>query len=370
MKLPREFLIPLSIAIFSLLFSLVFLPFASNLLQNPRIAEYGTLEAWSIWDAPHYLDIADNWYQSTGDDAYWIVFLPLFPVLVAITQYLPFLGILQAAYLVSISAAVGSAIVFYKLVRLDETRKVSLYSVLALFIFPTSFFLFLPYPESVFLLLILLTFYNLRKGNFLLGSIFAMLATATKIAGLALIPVIFVEFLLHHITLQKPAKLLKAVLILNLPIAGFLFYLLINYLTFGDIFYFQKAQNQNWNTDFYPIVPAFKQAVSFTSDPEFETAIYLGFGQLIAFFLALATLVYSWFKLRKSYFVFSLAFFVIYASMSYWLSFPRYLLSLFPLFIMMGRFSQNRFFVTLYIFLSLILLFVLGTIALEHGSIL
>ena len=370
-KFPKELLPPISIALFSLIFSLLVLPAISlNLFQNPRLIEYGTYEAWNIWDAPHYLDIADNWYVSTGEDANWIVFLPLYPILVAAAEYIPFLGILHAGYLVSAVTSIGSAMVFYKLLRLDESQKTSFMSVTALFLFPTSFFLFLPYPESTFLLLILLSFYNLRKGNFLIGSVFAMLATSSKIAGLALVPVIFVEFVLHHIRFQKPAKLLKAFLTLNLPIAGFLFYLLINYQIFGDIFYFQKAQGQNWNTGFYPVIPGFKQAVSFTSDYEFETRMYLGFGQIASFILAFVTVVYSWFSLRKTYFYYSLAFFVIYSSMSFWLSFPRYLLSLFPLFIMLGRFSANWIFMALWVFFSLILLFVFGIIALEHGPVL
>lgn len=179
-----------------------------------------------------------------------------------------------------------------------------------LFIFPTAFFLFIPYSESVFLLLLLLTFFYLRKGQFLTGSFFAMLSTATKIAGLALIPVIFAELILHH-NLQsgKPIKFFKTFLVLNLPIIGFLFYLSINYLTFGDIFYFQKVQSENWKNGFSPLIPAFKQAVVFTTDREFEAAIYLGYSQIAALFLTLITVVYSFFKLRKSYFIFSLAFF-------------------------------------------------------------
>jgi len=370
-KFPKELFIPVSISFLSLVFSLVILPFISlNLFHNPRIAELGVLEAWTIWDAPHYLDLADSWYKSTGDDAFWIVFLPLFPILVAVADFIPFFSILNSGFLIAAICALASSVVFYKLLRLDENTIVSRFSVLSLFVFPTSFFLFLPYPESVFLLLILLSFLNLRKGNFLIGSVFAMLATATKIAGLALIPVIFTELILHHVKFQKKAKFINAFLVLNLPILGFLFYLYINYSTFGDILYFLQAQNQNWNTGFAPVVPAFKQAISFTSDPEFESAIYLGFGQMAAFIMSLVTVIYSYFKLRRSYFVFSLAFFLIYASMSFWLSFPRYLLSLFPLFIMLGRLSQNKVFRGLWVFLSIILLFVFGTIALEHGSVL
>lgn len=371
MKFFKGLLPPLLISLSSLLFSLIILPLTSlYLFKSPRLAELGFFESWNIWDGPHYLDIATNSYVSSGEDANWIVFLPFYPMLVSSVNFLIHMGVLYAGFFVSAIASIGAAITFYKLLLFDETKKTSFLALVLLFIFPTSFFLFLPYPESVFLLLTLLTFFNLRKGNFLSASIFAMFATATKIAGLTLVPVIFVELVLHHRQFKKPAKFLHSFLILNLPILGFLFYLWINYFTFGDIFHFQKIQNYNWNTSFYPVFPGIKQAINFTSNPEFELQIYLGFAQILAFVLTLATVIYSYFKLRKSYFIFSLSFLLIYSSLSFWLSYPRYLLSLFPLFIMLGKLSAKKLFMIFWISLSLIWLFIFGTIALNHGSVL
>ena len=371
MNLFKEFIAPASIAFVSFIFSVIILGLVSQyIFLNPRVIEYGIFEALSIWDAPHYLDVATNWYQPTGDDAYWIVFLPLYPSLVAFVNLFTFSGILYSSFIVSGICAIICAIFFYKLLLFDEKKKTALLSVSALFFFPTAFFLFLPYPESVFLMLVLATFYFCRKENFILASAFAAFATATKIAGLALVPVIFIELILHHAKFNKPASLFRSFLVLNLPILGFLVYLLINYQVFGDIFYFQKAQSQNWNTDFSLFVSSIKQSWSFTRDADFDTRIYLGYGQLLAFGLAVLTTIYSFFRLRKSYFVYSLALLFIYGSMSYWLSFPRYLLSLFPLFIMLGRLANNRMFLILWAFVSLIFLFVFGTIAFEHGPVL
>lgn len=371
MKFSQDLILPIGIAVSSFIFSIFILGFVSSqVFFNPRIAELGLFEAWSIWDGPHYLDIADNWYVPGGDDANWIVFLPLYPLLVRMLALITPLGILYSGFFVSFICSILASVFLYKLARLDETKKTSVFSIIALFLFPTSFFLFLPYPESLFLLLILLTFYFARKGNFLTASFFAMLATGTKIAGLALIPVIFVELILHHIKFKRPAKLLNFFVILNLPILGFLFYLLVNYQTFGDIFYFQRAQSQNWNTNFSPVIAGVRQTLSFINDQDFDTRIYLGYGQILAFGLSVITAIYAYFKLRKSYFVFSLAFLGIYSSMSFWLSFPRYLLCLFPLYIMLGRFLNNRMFLALWVTVCLIFLFVFGTIAVEHGPVL
>ena len=371
MKLSKEFLFPIIFSIVSFVISILVLGLiSSQVFLNPRISEIGLFEAWSIWDSPHYLDIADNWYVSEGEDANWIVFLPLYPLLIRIIDTVLPLGILFSGYLVSFLSTVAASVAFYKLLLLDNPKKTALMSLAALLLFPTSFFLFLPYPESIFLALVLLTFYFARKGNFILASIFAMLCTATKIAGLALIPVIFTEIILHHTRISKQANFYKMFWVLNLPILGFLAYLWINYATHGDIFYFQTVQSANWGTEFSPVISGINQAWGFTGDPEFETRMYLGFGQIGAFVLALLTTIYSFFKLRRSYFVYSAAFLLIYSSMSFWLSFPRYILSLFPLFIIVGIIAKNRMFAVLWLTLSLILLFVFGTIALEHGSVL
>lgn len=53
--------------------------------------------------------------------------------------------------------------------------------------------------------------------------------------------------------------------------------------------------------------------------------------------------------------------------MSFWLSFPRFLLSLFPLFIMLGRILNKPFYLTMWAAVSLIFYFIFGSIALQHG---
>src|SRR2546422_429814 len=40
------------------------------------------LLVWSRWDAPHYLHVAAKGYVGHGQNALWIVFFPLYPLLV------------------------------------------------------------------------------------------------------------------------------------------------------------------------------------------------------------------------------------------------------------------------------------------------
>lgn len=370
LKLRKEFLLPPFIALISLAFSLLFLTTISlHLFNNTRVGDFGLIQAWNIWDAPHYLDIAQNWYRNEGTEANFIAFLPFFPALLAGIRFLTHADLLFLGFFISIISSISLSIVFYQLVKIDQSKKVAISSLLLLFSFPTSFFLFIPYPESVFLLLCLSTFLCMRKDKILLASIFALFATATKIAGLALIPVIFVELFLAYRESNKPIPFLKTALALNLPILGFLFYLWVNFTSFGDPLYFSAAQQANWSVKFSPVITGFKQAFDFIFYPELSISLYMGTAQIVAFLLGLTTTIYSYFRLRKSYFVFSLGLLFIYSSMSYWMSMPRFILSMFPLFIMLARFSDNRLFLIFSILISLTFLFIFGTIALEYGPI-
>lgn len=40
------------------------------------------MNMFNHWDAPHYEAIAKNWYANTGDAANFIVFFPLYPILI------------------------------------------------------------------------------------------------------------------------------------------------------------------------------------------------------------------------------------------------------------------------------------------------
>lgn len=50
-------------------------------LTNSAItnAPRGWFEIWNRWDAPHYLQLAEQGYKATGEDRLLLVFYPLYP---------------------------------------------------------------------------------------------------------------------------------------------------------------------------------------------------------------------------------------------------------------------------------------------------
>ena len=111
------------------------------------------LEAWPRWDAMHYFALAQHGYfgVSEGDT----VFYPLYPALQRALA--PVLGgdYLLASLLVSTVATAAALACLYMLAESRYGRDAARWAVLALALYPTAFFLFAPFTESLFLALTL-----------------------------------------------------------------------------------------------------------------------------------------------------------------------------------------------------------------------
>lgn len=278
---------------------------------------------WVRWDGPHYLEIAINWYQSSGEQALFIVFYPLYPLIVKMMTFLitdPF----TSSILVSILFSFTASIALFELTLLDYSKKKALLAVWFLNIFPTSYFLQASYTESLFLTVSILTVYFFRKKYFILSGIFGLLSTLTRINGILLIPLLLGE-------LKSSRSIISFAL---LPI-GTLIYLGINFVTFGDPLYFIKPLTANWYKHLeWPWVGINNLIFSFPiySDENF----YIYFSELVALIFISVMTIDVFFKVRKSYAVYLLTNLLIFTSTSFILSTPRYSLSLFPIFIALG----------------------------------
>lgn len=188
--------IPILIALVSELVILFFLGRLSvYLFPQSRAATLNIWELWNVWDAPHYIQIASSGYQNKGIEVNFIVFLPFLPLLIFLSKSLFHTNFLTAGYIVSFITSTLLAIMFYKLTLIDYPKRIACRTVLFLFIFPTAFFLHIPYTESLFLLLSIAAFYFVRKRNYWTSLFLVSLADFTKVAGLALVPAIFSEIL-------------------------------------------------------------------------------------------------------------------------------------------------------------------------------
>src|SRR6266481_2208899 len=139
--------------------------------------------SWNRWDAANYVRIAQFGYQRVYDTA----FFPLFPLLIsAIAHLLGSWSYLLVGTLLSNAALLGSLFVIYQLAVESQGEQVAGRTLLYLCIFPTAFFFFAAYNESLFLLLTSGAFLAMRRQRWWLAGILGMLAAITRPAGLFL----------------------------------------------------------------------------------------------------------------------------------------------------------------------------------------
>ncbi len=158
------------------------------LLTAPKYSTTGVnlhalLTSWNHWDASNYIRIAQFGYQSIYDTA----FFPLFPLLIHALAF-PFHsgGYLLAGMLISNLALIGTLYIFYQIALDFGGEQIARRSLLYLCIFPTAFFFFTAYNESLFLLLTSGAFLALRRQRWWLAGILGLLATLTRSAGIIL----------------------------------------------------------------------------------------------------------------------------------------------------------------------------------------
>jgi hypothetical protein len=150
---------------------------------------------------------------------------------------------------------------------------------------------------------------------------------------------------------------------------GFVAYLFLNFYLFGNFTYFLEAQKSNWGTEISFSLKGLIEASNsiFWRPP--DQALYMGYAQVGAFILGLLGLIYTSMRLRISYAVYYFFTFLVSILPSFWISLPRYELVLFPLFIMISRFSQNKMFFTLWIAVSLFFYILFSLLAVQHGPV-
>jgi hypothetical protein len=139
------------------------------------------------WDAAWYLRIAESGYGGSDVRA---AFFPLYPLLVRAVAA-PFGAspgaLLVAAYVVSLAAFLGALVLLHRLVSLELGRPLAQPALLLLAVFPAAVFFGAPYSESLFLLLAVGAFYAARTGRWAWAGAAAAGAAATRSSGVLLL---------------------------------------------------------------------------------------------------------------------------------------------------------------------------------------
>ncbi|MEN6343550.1 MAG: hypothetical protein ABFC89_13440 [Methanospirillum sp.] len=308
--------------------------------------EHVTLfSTFKTWDGHHYLFLAENGYpdEVTNNTAFY----PLYPFITRSTGLIFFGNMLAAGLFISNLCSILAIAYFYSFVKKLYNDRIAFTASLFMMSFITFFFTSLVYTEGLFLLLVTALFYHLYENKIypcLLLSILIPLARPTGI--LVILPLY--AYLILEIWKGKRIVEIKNFLPTLGIITGFLLYLAImNYFT-GSIysgFVAQSLFGSHYSLDnlLNPLQWLMDNFITihYTLNG-FTTSILnrIGFG----FFLILLYFIYKY--LDTTLFVYSLALGLIPALTGEFSSYIRYLLVVFPIFIVLSlKFEKNPFLV-------------------------
>lgn len=294
-----------------------------NYLRNPYLL------SWANFDGEHYLSVAQVGYKGLEQ-----AFFPVYPILIRFLAQpfgvnLYYLTI--AGLIISNLTFLVSLIFLWKLIRIDFPKRIAWLTLLTLILFPTSFYFGAVYTESLFLLLIILSFYFGLKNNWQLAAIFGMIASATRVFGVLLLPSLLIE------AWQKKEWSYKLLWLLLIPL-GLGAYLYYSWLTSGDPWIFYHNQPLVGEQHQFGIIP-FPQVVfryfKILTSADMTNPIYQTVAlELLTGIIFLILPIYGYFKkIRVSYLFFALASFLLPTVQGSFSSLPRYILVLFPSFL-------------------------------------
>ncbi|MEP6708670.1 MAG: mannosyltransferase family protein [Verrucomicrobiota bacterium] len=345
----RPILYPLTLALLTTFITLAFGVCAFLGLEN-RIPEEGWLAIWNRWDAPHFQDVAQNGYpDQVGPREFLIAYLPVFPLAIWVVRWI-FRDWHLAAFLLSNVCCAAAFVYFFLLNRLEYDRRTARWAVLFLATFPTAYFLHAAYSESLFLLCTVAAFYHARRGQWLLCGILGMLATGTRIPGLAIVPPLTLEYLYQRNFRWRKIRWDFAFLAL-IPL-GILAYFFINYHYFGDALHFLGPQRKVWGAFLRsPFPEASANWYGVWHAKPSERVLQYG-GPLVAFVIATGCVLVAPFKLRPCYALYLAFSWVLIFSNNYPVCSPRYLLPVFPLFMLIARLCRQHWLRDAVVFMS------------------
>ena len=300
------------------------------------------LAGWQRFDANWYLAIARAGYEQAGSTVY----LPLYPLLIRAANFLVG-NELVAALVVSNLALLGALYYLYRLTEGILGDAAARRTVVFLLFFPTGFFLYAPYGESLFLFLSLGALVFAQRERWGLSIMFGMLAALTRLQGaLLVLPLGYLAW--KQVTARRlqftDAYRLIGLLLIPAATGAFLVFTNVSLLST-----YEGELHARFVMPWENVGTAIGTLISGQGSP-------IDALNLILTALFGLMLVAVWRALPREYFVYALA---MYAAPLFRMtttqplvSIDRYVLMLFPVFVLWGAWGQNPWVTRAVVYLS------------------
>jgi len=312
------------------------------------------LDVWARWDSGFYLSIVERGYFFEVGQQSSVAFFPLYPLLTGI--FTPFVGsTLAAGVLVSNLALLIALIFLYLLTEFEFDRETATRTIFYIAAFPSAFFFSAVYTESTFLMFAVGTMYFARQKLWAWAAIFGMLTAASRIVGVMMFGIVGLEWLHTHgwtlTTIYRKEAWRNLVnglkndwanlSILFLIPLGLLSYMIFLNNNFGDPLAFSTIQSAWGREQVGPIMVIYRDLAAFFGGDLLRGEVWYHIPiNLGAFFAVVFSLIAIWRRLGEHYALFCvLGIFIPVWSGS--MSMVRYVLVLFPFFMMLGWWGKN-----------------------------
>lgn len=284
------------------------------------------------WDGGHYLAIAEFGYQDPQNYA----FFPLYPLIIK-TLSLVFENQVFWGLFISNLALLLFLVCLFNIIKKKYSPVIAFNTIVSFLVFPTAFFTTTFYTESLFLLLVAISFYSIERKFFLLTAFSVSLASLTRPVGVTLTISVFYRYLsIIKFNLKKiNAKIIYPIL----SFSGISLYCLFLFTTTKDPIKFLGVQTSWGRFVSDPVTTIFFYYWTFLTSGIRPFMDYFDFSLTISFLIILA---YGAKKIPSSLWIFSILVILIPASTGTLTSMPRYLLSSLGTFVIIGQLLQKN----------------------------
>lgn len=307
---------------------------------------------WTRWDGQWYLKIATEGYRPDDGSA---AFFPLYPWSVKVFGWLAGERYIWAGTLLSALFFLAALVLLHRLVRLDFHPRDANRTIFYVAAFPMAFFFWAVYSESLFLFLAVATLLAARSQRWWWAAAAVSFAIWTRTTGLLLLlPLAWELWRAFHppppttadaMPPRRPSPL--ALASLSLPLLSVLGLLLWAQMEFGDPLASLSAQagwNRHFSWPWQTIAGGFQAATQMDFTLQLENQSWVYFSSLI-FALIMGVFAIRWLRGSYSIFLWAGIIFPLFSATpnNPLLSYPRFLIVLFPMFIVLALLGRNRY---------------------------
>ena len=301
----------------------------------PRPQELKWFSVFKTWDGQHYLYLSQQGYVPEQMSN---AFFPLWPWLIRAGTTLVGGNSLLVAMVLAHVFSLVVLVLFYKLVRHLYSARMAFRAGVLLLTFPTAFYLHLPYSEALFLCLVVGGIYALVRRRWLWAAGLWYLMPLARVQGMLMIVPLIVEMVVSH-------RKARRISMLPYMFVGGAFMLGV-----ATYFLFMQLGTGSWNGGFaalkfygnyYSLSLLLKpwEWVRLNFLESFLVLHGYRFSVIDRLFFAVFLLVLAlgWRRMGKMLMSVMMVLGLVVALSGTFTSYPRYLLVVFPMYIVLAR---------------------------------